>query len=277
MKAVVVMLGTSGLFAALWVVVRWWDTRRPAPMSFAPDSSVGTRLRVVATRGAGSLFGALVAGVLVIGLGGRLMMRVLAATSSPQAQGTITDMEAVVGRATLAGSVGFVVFVGVGAGMIGWLLRLVLRRWLPARSAVAGLVGAGIGAGLLARSSSLLEPDSIDFVILSPDWLAVTLILGLIITFGMVLGVLTDLSAERWPAPTSRAGWLWLAPLATVIVLPPLVVALAVIAYARARIESVDRLPWTAATDRIGPAVTMVAAVAGAGWTIAAAVQILTT
>lgn len=274
-KAAVVVLGTTGWMVALWIVLKWRGTRRPPSLSWDLDASVGTRFRSVVTRGAGSLFGAIVAGVLVIGLGGRLMMRVMAATSPATAQGAITDMDAVVGQVTVAGSVGFVAFVGVGAGLIGWLLRLVLRRWLPDQSMWAGLVGAGIGAGLLARGSSLLEPDSIDFVILSPAWLAVALILALIVTFGMVLGVLTDLLAERWPEPTNVAQGLWLLPLVTVVVVPPLALGLAVVAYVRARIGSVQKLPGMGRTDRFAPAATALAAVVGAGWTIAGAVEIL--
>lgn len=154
MKAAVVVLGAGGWLVALGIIVKWWGTRRPPAVSFDQDSSVGARLLTVATRGAGTLVGSIVAGVLVMGLGGRLMMRVLAATSPEGAQGAITDMDAVVGRVSISGSVGFVFFIGAGAGLIGWLLRLVLRRWMPDRSISAGLVGAGIGSGLSARGSA---------------------------------------------------------------------------------------------------------------------------
>lgn len=92
----------------------------------------------------------------------------------------------------------------------------------------------------------------------------------------MVLGVLTDLLADRWPEPTRAAPWLWLAPLAALVVLPPLALGLAVVAYVRARVGSVDGLPWMRVTDRFAPAVTALAAMAGAGWTIAGAIEILT-
>lgn len=274
--AVVTILGLMAWLTAVVLIIGLRATMAPPPLALDPESSTLDRVRVMAARGTGALVGSLTAGVLVMGFGGRLMMRVLAATSSDAVQGAITDMEAVVGRVTVGGTVGFVLFVGAGTGVIGWLARLALRRWLPHRSLVAGLVAAGIGAGLFARPSSLLEPTNEDFAILSPDWLAVGLILGLIATFGMVLAILSDLGAARWPVPQSPAQTIWLAPLLPILLMPPIAAAVSIVTFARAKIGRVDGFRVTGWADRFAPLVTTAAGVAGGAWTLAGALEILT-
>ena len=274
-NVVVMVLGLSGWLVGLVLLFRFRDTEVP-PRAMEVEDSTSERLRLLAGRGAGGLVGAVVAGILVIGFGGRLMMRVLAASSSEEVQGLITDMEAVVGRVTVGGTIGFVVFVGSGAGIIGWLLRISLRRWLPGRSILAGLVGSGIGAGLLARSSALLDPASPDFAFLSPAWLAVGLIVGLIVTFGMLLSVLSDRWAQMWPTPDSARSALWLTPLAPLMVLPPIAVGVGVVAAAHARLGPLDQFGWSGRLDQAGRLGVGLAAIIGGMSTLAAAAEILT-
>lgn len=276
MLAVAVTLsGLLGWAVAVVLIVGLRHTTAPAPVHVDDRASTIERAGAFAARGAGSLAGSITAGILVIGLGGRLMMRVLAATSLDESQGLITDMEAIVGTITVGGTIGFVVFVGMGAGIIGWLLRLASRRWLPKRSVTAGLVGAGLGAGLLARPSSLLEPDSRDFVILSPDWLAVVLIVGLIVTFGLLLAVLSDQGASRWPRPRTPRGAVWLAPLLVVLPLLPLAVGLGIVLVVRATAPSLATAAAATWADRYLPTVVVTLGAAGAAWTLIGAVEIL--
>ena len=54
-------------------------------------------------------------------------MRVLAATSGDGAQGLLTDADEVVGEITLDGTIGFIVFVGIGAGAITAIMLLIVR------------------------------------------------------------------------------------------------------------------------------------------------------
>jgi hypothetical protein len=60
---------------------------------------------------------AVVSGVLAAGAGGRLVMRLLAATS-PESHGEITEGAARIGDITVGGTLGFLAFVGVPAR--GW-------------------------------------------------------------------------------------------------------------------------------------------------------------
>ena len=275
LRVLVTVMSFGGWLIGLGLMVRLRRSSRPPTLAFESDQGRTERLRLLCGRAAGALVGCLVAGVLVMGFGSRLMMRVLAASSSGSVQGAITDMDAVIGDVTVGGTFGLVVFVGAGAGVIGWLIRLVARRWLPARSVAAGVVGAGIGAGAVARGSALLDPESRDFVLLTPDWLAVGLILTLIITFGVTLGVLGDRAAELWPTPGRGWSLLWAAPLALLSVVPPVAAAMVVVAGVRIRVDAPDGSPLIKGIDGFGRIVTPIASLLGAFWTLAAAGEIL--
>ena len=185
-------------------------------------------------------------------------------------------MDAAVGEVTVGGTVGFVVFVGVGVGLLAWIGRLILRRWLPDGSLLAGMVLGGIGAGLLARPSSLLEPSSVDFLTLSPAWLAVALILGLIATFAMLSVALADRWSLKWPIVRNTSTVFALAPLVVLITFPPISVVLIAATAARARVGEIDvAAPWVKRMDTVGRYVVGVGAVLGAGWTGVAAGEIV--
>lgn len=104
---------TVGLGFAVWMVVAWGrsrsDRQRLLVESAEPLELASRTVRAVVV----GIVGGIVAVVLVAGLGGRLMMRVLAATSGDSAQGLVTEAKETVGDVTLSGSVGFVVFNGI--------------------------------------------------------------------------------------------------------------------------------------------------------------------
>lgn len=209
--------------AALAVGLR--HTRRtPSPLS--GSEPFRERLAVTVSRAGGMLVGAYVGGLLTIGAGGRLMMRVLAATSSDDVQGQLTEADEVIGEVSVGGSVFLIVILGIGASVVGLALFLVLRRWLPDRSLAAGLVGVALGAGVLVRPSGLLSSTNRDFTIVSPVTLAVALCLVTLVLFGATFGVLVDRMATRWPRPGwSPRGAVAVLPFAVLLLSPPLFVA----------------------------------------------------
>ena len=274
-RAVVTALGVVAWVAGIGLTLRWRSTR--VHRRRAPDGTAGQRVARATARVSGSVAGAVVAGMLVLGLGGRLMMRVLAATSGDAAQGRITDAEEVVGEVTVDGTIGLVVFVGGFGGLAGLALFALLRRWLPDRSVTAGLITAAIGAGLLARPSGLLDPGNHDFAILRPTWLAVALALGLIVSFALLAAVLIDRWAASWPVPDRSvrgiAGILPLAPL--LLAVTPGVAVLGAIGFSAVVAPTIAAGPWLGAVDRAMRAAAVAGAVAGSMWLVVSAAEIV--
>lgn len=141
------------------------------------------------------------AGITILGAGGRLAMRLLAATASDDAQGRLTEADEVVGEITVDGTVSFVLFIGIAGGVLAATLYLLIRRLLPPR----WLGGLAFGAGLLVVIGTTLDPlraENPDFDIVGPGWLAIVVFSLLMVAFGIVLSGLT------------AAISLWLPPLA---------------------------------------------------------------
>src|SRR5919109_1108234 len=104
-----------------------------------------------------------VAGVLVGGLGSRLVMRI-AALAAPEARGLLTENGNLIGEVTLAGTVALLVVGGVGAAIVGAGAIVVFDPWLPRRTVARGLV---LGGFLLAFGGSIvIDAANPDFVVL---------------------------------------------------------------------------------------------------------------
>ena len=267
----VTVVSVAGLVAAVLSVIWLRNAERPPVRSSDGDSAarqVGETVRGAAA----AVVGGMVAGLLVAGLGGRLLMRVMGATSDQAAsQRRLTEAGEIVGVVTSGGTI-FFLFLGAGLGLLGGLGYFVARPWLPDRSVVAGLVAAGIGGGLLARPTDLLNPDSVDFEILRPRWLAVVMALLLVAGLGVLGAVLIDTLTERWPSPArSVKGVAGVAPLVVLLGLGPgaatVAIVLALTTAARA-----GRFAGGTLT-RIAPVLVRVAGLVGWSWTLIAAVQ----
>ena len=256
-------LGLAGATALRWGSLR--TERRPRlDEAEAPTQVLRRFLR---TASLGMVAGA-VAGILVLGFGGRLAMRILAATSGDHVQGLLTDAEERVGEITVGGTVGLILFVGLLGGIAGGLVYVAVRRWLPERSWVAGLLYGVLIMGL-ARADPL-DPDNTDFDILRPVWLAIVLFAVLFPLFGVVLGALAERLDRAYPTISARPGALAAhAPLLVLALAPPLLVALAAaagVAVAASRVRPLARTWPTLGVDRVGQAVLILAGGAGLAW-----------
>jgi hypothetical protein len=205
-------------------------------------------------------------------MGGRLLMRVIAVTSDERAQGRLTEANEVVGEVTVDGTILFVVFIGLFAGSVGAAAFALARPVLPRRGAVAGMMVAGLIGGLPARPSDLLNPESVDFQILGPTWFAALMLVNLVGLFGATAGVLIDTFTARWPTPSlSVRGLAGLLPLVVLVIPSPLLLAAAIIIWARGW-ERPGR-----GAGRVGRSVAVllvVAATAGWVWIVIAAAEI---
>jgi hypothetical protein len=164
-------------------------------------------------------------GLLIAGAGGRLAMRLLAATAGDAAQGRETEAEEIVGRITTGGSIGFIVFTGLFFGLATGALYLVIRRWLPP----GRLGGLAFGMLLLIIAAPRIDPlraDNPDFGIVGPGWVAVLVFTALVLVHGMLVAALAGRYSRTLPPPSLRRRTL-IAYVPVLLLLP--VVALAVI------------------------------------------------
>jgi hypothetical protein len=145
-------------------------------------------------------------GILAAGAGGRLVMRLLAVTAGPDAQGRITEADQIVGRISLDGTLGFIVFTGLFFGAASGAAYLLLRRWLPA----GRTGGVTLGALLLVLAGTRLEPlrpGNPDFDLVEPGWVSVVAFAALVLFHGMLVAALAGRLSRAVPllALTPRA------------------------------------------------------------------------
>jgi hypothetical protein len=172
---------------------------RPDRQEDALPASEGVHSRREVLIGAGrhlvpSLAAAAIAGFLIAGVGGRLAMFLLRVTSGDHVVGLESDDGFIIGRVT-TDTVGLVAALTVGAAIIAGPLYAIARLWITERwrPAVFALFFGIVGGALLVHS------DGVDFMVLSPRILAVTLFVAIPATFGGVLEPLRALADRGTP------------------------------------------------------------------------------
>jgi hypothetical protein len=215
------------VLAGLVVVVRWGRLAVEPPPLSAPDGAGQTRLppglvvrcylwylTVAVTSGLG-------AGILAAGAGGRLVMRLLAVTAGADAQGRITEAEQLVGRITVDGTLGFVVFTGLFFGLASGMVFVLLHRWL--RAGWGG--GLAYGVLLLVVAGTRLEPlrrDNPDFDLVGPGWLSVATFAVLVVFHGLLVAALAGRLSRAVPLLAASPGAIAAhAPLLLLLLLAP--------------------------------------------------------
>lgn len=167
-----------------------------------------TRLWAVGTlaRASGvAVISALPAGLLVGGIGSRVVMRLIALATGPRCAGLITENENLCGIISLSGSLELLVFGGVFPAIAGGLVSAALQPWL------AGLHrwrGATTGAVLLVVFGSLLlDPENPDFTRFASPALNVALFAVLFVAFGIATVPLQEGLEPFFPALPPTRGW----------------------------------------------------------------------
>jgi hypothetical protein len=130
----------------------------------------------------------LLAGLISAGVGSRLVMKIIA-LADPSTSGVTTDASATVGEFTADGTVGLLV-LGAIAGLLGGLVYLGLRRWLPGSPAWHGLA-----FGLLSLSTIghlVFDKNNVDFQIFEPVLLTIALFAALFLANGLIVARLAD-------------------------------------------------------------------------------------
>jgi hypothetical protein len=164
----------------------------------------------------------------VAGAGGRLAMRLLAATASDAAQGRQTEAEEIVGRISTGGTVGFIVFTAVFFGLASGVLYLLIRRWLPG----GRLGGLAYGTLLLIVAATRIDPlrtGNADFDTVGPGWVAATAFGALVVLHGMLVAAIAARYSEALPViAANRRSLLAYTPLLVLIPAAPVGAAVAI-------------------------------------------------
>jgi hypothetical protein len=266
------------VLAGLAVIVRWGgqELRPPWPAPDADDRPPpGTVARRYLWYVTVAVVSGLASGVLLAGAGGRLAMRLLAATAGDGAQGRITEAEEVVGEITVGGTIGFVLFTGLIFGVASGALFLLIRRWLPA----GRLGGLAFGGLLLVVAASRVDPlrrDNPDFDIVGPGWVSVIVFGAVVVAHGMAVADVAGRYSRALPLVSRRrrdllayAPLLLLMPVVGVL-LPVVVVGAATTLAGRARgVVAAVRSPRVTAAGRV--VLVAVVLVAAPGFVSAAA------
>jgi hypothetical protein len=265
------------VLAGLVAVVRWGGLAVEPPPGSGPDTTDPTSappVDLVVRRYLWYLVVAMAAGatagILAAGAGGRLVMRLLAVTAGADAQGRITEAEQIVGRITVDGTIGFMVFTGLFLGLPSAAGYLLLRRWLPAGRAA----GLAYGALLLVVAGTCLEPlrrGNPDFDLVGPGWVAVLAFTALVVFHGALVAALAGRLSRAVPLLAAQPRVIAVYAPLLLLVLPGPTVALVLIIVGVA-IVLVSRIPamvaaWRSrsvvAVGRVGLAVAALVAFPG--------------
>jgi hypothetical protein len=187
------------------------------------------------------------AGILAAGAGGRLVMRLLAVTAGADAQGRVTEAGEVVGRISVDGTLGFVVFTGLFFGLATGTLYLLLRRWLPAGRAG----GLAYGALLLVVAGTRLDPlrpGNPDFDLVGPGWVSVLAFAALAVFHGVLVAALAGRISRALPLP--GAGPRAIAAYAPLLLLLPLGSAVLLVAIVGIMVALASQVPGVVAAWR---------------------------
>ncbi|NNE96306.1 MAG: hypothetical protein HKN24_09790 [Acidimicrobiales bacterium] len=151
----------------------------PPPLVAAPVPPMGSllkrRVRSVFVRG----LSAVIAGVVVLGIGGRLVMlgsRLL----HPEAVGRVTENGNRVGDFTVSGTLALIVFGGLLSGLLGGIVWVAISEWVPPNVLLHGFIALSLGG------SFLIQSDNTDFRIVDDARIDLVLLAGLVFAFGMV-------------------------------------------------------------------------------------------
>jgi hypothetical protein len=195
------LMAVGAVAAARWghlaVVAPWTAVPDPAP----PDVTATAKrflwyLDLLVLSG-------LASGLVAAGAGGRMVMRLLAVTAGNQAQGRLTEAQEVVGRISVGGTIGFIIFAGLFGGLAAAGLYMLLQRWLPP----ARLGAIVFGAFLLLVFATRLEPlraENPDFNLVGPGWLALLAFSALALFDALVLAAVAGRLSRSLPVVSGQ-------------------------------------------------------------------------
>ena len=179
------------------------------PQVSADRLSLGRIVEPLRDISRGGLAG-LLTGVVVAGIGGRIVMRV-AALLVPEATGRFTENGNRIGEITLSGTLGLVLGGGLAFGLIGATVWVVVSRWIPGGAWTRAVLAMPIAVSL--AGVALIQARNPDFQVLRHDAATVVLLLALVAMAGFVIAGVDGWLERRLPKAgvSSRADGAYLA------------------------------------------------------------------
>lgn len=165
----------------------------------------------------------LAAGIVVGGVGGRIVMRLASLIAGSDALGMTTANGNIVGDFTLNGTIGLIVFAGALPGVFGGLLYAALGPWLVPLGRWRGVAfGVLLLAGL---GSTVIDPANVDFVRFISAALAALMFATLFVAFGSLTAwIYGRLGRIRRGDAGGPQVLLWVGVLSSVLVIALLVI-----------------------------------------------------
>jgi hypothetical protein len=163
----------------------------------ATDAAFGDIVRDIARGGVTGL----IVGLIGIGIGGRVVMR-LAALLVPGSEGAFTENGNRIGSITLGGSLGLVI-LGLFLGAMVATIWVVISSWIPGVGLRRALLAMPIAVGLGA--TGLIDGRNADFFVLDHDRGVVGLLFLLVAVTGLLFALVDDALDRRLPPATGQA------------------------------------------------------------------------
>ncbi|HUF53837.1 MAG TPA: hypothetical protein VMR52_08705 [Dehalococcoidia bacterium] len=156
-------------------------------------------------------------GLIVGGVGGRIVMRIAAIAAPDRVEGSLTENGNAIGAVTVGGTIELLIFVGILLGAVGAVIYAASERWLRWAGSFSPIAFALLI--LMVGSPEALDHDNRDFLLVGNYELMVGLFVGLFLLYSVPLPFLIKVLEERLPRvdPTrpldSIVGYLSLASL----------------------------------------------------------------
>lgn len=182
---------------------------RPNPQVSTDRVSLGRLADPLRDIARGGLAG-LLTGILVAGIGGRIVMRA-AALLVPEAAGQFTENGNRIGEITLSGTMGLVLAGGLFFGLFGAVVWVVVSPWIPGGTRTRAVLAMPIAIGL--TGIALVQARNPDFQVLRHDSTTVGLLLALVALAGLTIAAFDAWLDRRLPGAgaSGRADGVYLA------------------------------------------------------------------
>jgi hypothetical protein len=144
----------------------------------------------------------LLTGILVAGVGGRLVMRA-AALLVPDATGRFTENGNRVGDITFSGTLGFVTAGGLIFGLTGATVWVVVSPWLPGDARLRAILAMPVAVAL--AGISVIQAGNPDFRVLGHDVATIALLVGLVAVAGLSISLFDSWLDRRLPPANASA------------------------------------------------------------------------